>query len=51
MVGIDGFDTSPAAAKWAAALAGKLALPLHLMHSTTVRGLIPDYPGATTCER
>lgn len=40
--GIDGSETALGAARWAAALAGKLALPLRLVHSSSVRGLVPD---------
>lgn len=33
VVGVDGSDTSLGAAKWAAAVAGRLGQPLHLVHS------------------
>ncbi|MGV9922400.1 universal stress protein [Nocardia rhamnosiphila] len=42
VVGIDGSDTSLAAAKWATRFADKLALPLRLVHSSPAPGPMPE---------
>ncbi|NKY31631.1 universal stress protein [Nocardia speluncae] len=42
VVGVDGSETSLAAAEWAAAFASKLALPLHLVHSSPAPGPMPE---------
>ncbi|WP_280423736.1 universal stress protein [Nocardia carnea] len=42
VAGIDGSEASLGAAGWAAAFAGKLELPLHLVHSSPASGPIPD---------
>lgn len=42
MVGVDGSETSLAAAEWASAFAGKLGLPLHLVHSSPAPGPMPE---------
>ncbi len=42
VVGIDGSDTALAAAKWATRFADKLALPLHLVHSSPAPGPMPE---------
>ncbi|MEU4311523.1 universal stress protein [Nocardia sp. NPDC024068] len=42
VAGVDGSDTSLAAARWAAAFAEKLALPIHLVHSSPAPGPMPD---------
>lgn len=42
VAGIDGSEAALGAARWAAAFAGRLGLPLHLVHSSPATGLIPD---------
>ncbi|NUS92480.1 MAG: universal stress protein [Nocardia sp.] len=42
VVGIDGSETASAAARWATVFAGKLGLPLHLVHSAPAPGPMPD---------
>ncbi|WP_280400721.1 universal stress protein [Nocardia carnea] len=42
VVGVDGSETSLAAAAWATTFAGALALPIHLVHSSPAPGPMPD---------
>ena len=42
VVGVDGSDTSLAAARWATVFAEKLGLPLQLVHSSPAPGPMPD---------
>jgi nucleotide-binding universal stress UspA family protein len=42
VAGIDGSETSLAAAKWATVFAAKLALPLRLVHSSPAPGPMPE---------
>lgn len=42
MAGVDGSDTSLAAARWATVFAERLALPIHLVHSSPAPGPMPD---------
>lgn len=42
VAGVDGSETSLGAARWAAAFAGRLELPLHLVHSSPASRPIPD---------
>lgn len=41
-VGVDGSETSLAATQWATVFAAKLALPLHLVHSSPAPGPMPE---------
>lgn len=42
VVGVDGSETSLAAAAWATTFAGALALPIQLVHSSPAPGPLPD---------
>lgn len=42
VVGVDGSETALAAAEWATAFSRKLALPLHLVHSSPAPGPMPE---------